>query len=93
MKSFLEQVAVAREMLGNFSEDQVKIVRECRDEEVRLISDFYEKEDERVWERIKECRRDYMSQAYEDDLLDEMEWDTIYKALEVLATLEAMAVA
>lgn len=90
---FFDELKEARATVSTFTDEQIAVVRSCMSDMRDIINKYYMTEDEGVGVRLSECRRDYESQAYEDDLLDADQFDRLYKALEVFETFEAEAFA
>lgn len=92
-----QQIANAKEVIKQYSPEQVELVRECVDEENRALSDYYVDEssyddDYSVGSTISEIKRDYASQAYEDDLLTPEEFDELHEAIETVDIESAASV-
>lgn len=93
--TFFQKLAEARETLGNFKSEQIQVVLNCWNDEATIISKYYIDDGyEDIWlgDQLSECKRDYMLEALDYDLTEDM-FETIYDALNVVKTHEAMAYA
>lgn len=78
----------AQKTLDKYDKAQIDIVNKCLDDEAELMSRYYADEgnfeDIPLGEQLSEIRRDWSSEAYEDDLLDIDQWDELYTAISVI---------
>jgi hypothetical protein len=87
-REFFKKVNDARETLTNFSKDKVDFVKKAYDEVLADIGDAFVSE---RGDNSSKIKRDYISIAIEDDLMSAEEFETIYKALEVIGVFYAHA--
>lgn len=87
-KEFFKKVSNAKETLSHFSKSQVDFVKKAYDEVLADIGDAFVSERGNNSSKIK---NDYISIAIEDNLMSAEEFETIYKALEVIGVFHANA--
>lgn len=86
----------AEAILDNYSKEQVDYVRNCYNDVLDEISKLYEeneKDDDFIGVSISGIKTDWLIGAIEDDLMEEEEFEEIYRALETLGERDAMAYA
>ena len=87
-KEFFNKMKKAKETLSHFTVQQVNFVKKAYEEVLADIGDASLSERGTNSTQIK---NDYISIAIEDDIMTEEEFETIYKALEVIGVFEAQA--
>lgn len=87
-KEFFNKMTKAKETLSHFTVQQVDFVKKAYEEVLADIGDAFVNPRGNNSSKIK---NEYMSQAIEDNLMTEEEFETIYKALEVIGVFYAHA--
>ena len=87
-KEFFKKVSDAKETLSQFSKEKVSFVKKAYDDVLADISDAFISDRGTSSSRIK---NDYKSLALEDNIVTEEEFDTIYKALEIIGVFHSQA--
>lgn len=87
-KEFFNKVTKAKETLSHFTVQQVNFVKKAYEEVLADISDSFISERGTNMTQIK---NDYISIAIEDNLMTAEEFETIFKALEVIGVFYSHA--